>query len=160
MTDVIMYRHIQRYRTEWHEAKAAVENPAETSADAHHAHVNLHARTEQWVMRLLPLDTVEDVYQHTWHETELGPFDGLKDAYENGLQNDTWGYDDIDLLDVEVLLEIGEAVEEITVDVMDLPEQPPVDPDPWDPEDTPDVSERLKDLNVELPDNIDLSDYE
>lgn len=156
MTDTIMYRHIQQYRLRWHEAKAAVENNEQTSADPHAAHVNYHARTEQWVKRLLPLDEVENAYQEIWHARQLGPFDGLKDAYESGLKNDTWGYEDADLLDVEVLEKVGKATEEIAVDAMDLPEQPPVDPDPWEPKDT---TERLKEPDIELPD-IDLSDHE
>jgi hypothetical protein len=159
MIDATMYRHMQRYRQNWYEAKAAVQNPADTGVDADHAHQNYHCCTEQWVTRLLPLDTVEDVHQEIWHDRQLGPYTGLKDAYEDGLEKDTWGYEDADLLDVVVLTEIGKAAEEITVDVTDLPEQPPVDPDPWDP-DPNRTDERLKELNAELPDDIDMPGYE
>jgi hypothetical protein len=125
MTDVLMYQHIQSYRTEWYEGKAAVEEGTEN------AHLAFHVLTRQWVQRILPLDTVENQYQEIWHERQLGPYTGLRSALEDGLDTDSWG-ENKELLDVTLLEEIGHAAEEITVDAMDLPEQPPVDPDPWE----------------------------
>jgi hypothetical protein len=154
MIDMIMYRQMQRYREEWYEAKAAVEHTGELHQPADIVHTNYQVRTKQWVARLLPLDTVEDAYQEIWHERQFGPFNGLKDAYENGLQGD-----DSDPLDTELLTEIGKAAEEITVDVTDLPEQPPVDPDPWNP-DPERTAERLRELRSMLPDDIDTPGYE
>lgn len=141
MTDTLMYQHIQSYRTDWYEGKAAIEEGTEN------AHLAFQLLTRQWVQRILPLDTVQNQYQEIWHDRQLGPYTGLKDAYENGLNIDHWD-DSEDLLSVELLKEIGTAAEEITVDAMDLPEQPPVDPDPWE---STGLSDDLKDRLENAP---------
>jgi hypothetical protein len=107
------------------------------------------------VTRLLPLDTVEDAYQEIWHNRQLGEFDGLKDAHDNGLMGD-----DSDPLPADLLNQIGKAAEEITVDVMDLPEQPPVDIDPWEPRPTHEIKEDLEALRQEMPTDSDFEDNE
>lgn len=91
----------------------------------------------------MPLDEVEDAYPEIWHERQFGPYTGLRQAYEDGLRFE--GVDIDDPLPVDLLTKIGKAAEEITVAAVDLPEQPPVDVEPWSPSDLsglPDLEEK------------------
>lgn len=97
----------------------------------------LFSAVEQWVMRLRPLDTVEEEYQTIWHDRPIGPYDGLADFDD---EENFWEYQDedgafhTDEVEVETLVEAGKAAEIITVHAQDLPLQPPVDVEPIDPE--------------------------
>lgn len=139
MVDVAMWNHMQYYRREWHRAKAAVERTDATNVTPEQAHMQYQLRTNAWVQRLLPLDTVENAYGEIWHQRQIGPYTGLADAYDD--LSLPFNFDQADLLDTGLLTEIGTAAEEITVDAMDLPEQPP-EVDPWEFE----PSKRLQDV--------------
>jgi hypothetical protein len=153
MFDTTMYDHIQQYRLRWHRAKTAVEQNDSLDVDYEDALRNYHAVTRSWVQRLLSLDTVEDAYQHLWHEQELGDYTGLNDAYENGLRTESFGIENP--LDADTLTEIGKATEQMTVDATDLPQQPPVDPDPWEPTGlSDDLKDRLENVREDIPHDL------
>jgi hypothetical protein len=149
MTDTIMWKHMQQYRTDWHEAKAAVEQVDSLAVDEHAARANYHVSTRQWVTRIAPLDSVEELHQETWHEQQFGEYTGLRDALENGLQTDSFHVEEP--LPVDTLDEIGVAAERITVEVVDLPELPPVDVEPWSPPPTEETRERIEELREQAP---------
>lgn len=44
MTDIAMYNHMQRYRTDWYRAKAAVEKNDRADVSPEEANMVLHCR--------------------------------------------------------------------------------------------------------------------
>ncbi|MFC6863296.1 hypothetical protein ACFQGE_07460 [Halomicroarcula sp. GCM10025817] len=149
MTDTIMWKHMQQYRTDWHKAKKTLEEIETLSVDEHTAHVNYHVQTRQWVARIAPLDSVEGIHQEIWHEQQFGEYTGLREALEEGLQTDSFRIEDP--LAVDTLGEIGAAADKITVDAVGLPEQPPVDVEPWTPDPPEERRERLEEMFEETP---------
>lgn len=97
----------------------------------------LFIAVDQWVMRLRPLDTVEEAYQGIWHERPIGPYEGLAEWDD---EENHWDYREegggfrAEEVDIEAVIEAGKAAEMITVHGYDLPQQPPVDVEPIDPE--------------------------
>lgn len=84
-------------------------------------------------------------YVNLWNEREFGKYEGLrevKDAFLGGRNPEN-------LPAVELLHDVGEILEAIWVNQLDLPEQPPV-VDPWHPDkvDPVDTAELAEELDV------------
>ncbi|WP_340102278.1 hypothetical protein [Salinibaculum salinum] len=151
MTDIAMYDHFQQYRLDWYAAKKAVEENHLIDPDPHHAHMKFHLTTKQWVVRLLSTEYDGDgPYADIWHDRSIADYDGLKDTVD-ALRWETFNPEVEDPLDVDTLTKIGHAAEEIAVDAMDLPEQPPVDIDPWTPRSVSQIREELVEIREEMP---------
>jgi len=142
MVDTHTYTHVQWYRERYYQAKAAVEQVDSLDMPPEAAHKQYHMVTEGWVQRLLPLDSVENLHQDIWHNRQMGDFEGLKEAYDDGLRR---SFGDFQPLPTDVLAEIGEAIDEISVDAAELPPQPPIEPEPLTPGPLSDETKELLD---------------
>jgi len=153
MTDTITYSHVQSYRESFYQAKAALDRIDEMEYSKEAAHTQHHVTAEQWVRRFLALDSVENMHQDIWHSRQIADFEGLKEAYEDGLE--THGFGEFEPLPIDVLDEIGEAIDEITVDAVGLPPQPPVEPEPWTPAPTSEVEALVEKHTKDIPHDLD-----
>jgi len=151
MIDTFMYCHIQRYRQEFYETKAAVEQADELDVSREDALVRHQLATRAWVRRLLPLDDVEDMHQDIWHSRNIAGYEGLREAFEDGLQDTK----DFETLSLDTLAKIGDAIDEITVDAVGLPPQPPVDPEPWTPPPTSELERLVEKYSKDIPHDLD-----
>jgi hypothetical protein len=98
---------------------------------------------QAWVRRLLPLDSVEGAYHDIWHSRDIAGYEGLREAFDEGLKGDVVSSEPLSLGTLEA---IGEAVDEITVDAIGAPQEPPVDPEPWTPSPAGELLEELEEL--------------
>lgn len=124
-----MNEEVQDLREDWYRSRKAVTNNAAVSVDPGTAQAHWHMVTKQWVQRLLPLDTVEDHAPGLWHDREIGEYTGLREAFDalgerRAAENP---------LPTEQLAEIGRAADDLTTDLTGLPDDPPLDVDPWEP---------------------------
>lgn len=138
---------IKNRRREYHRAVKGIEGVDSDHEEWQSYLGNLIGTVDAWFWSISgPLErAVEDgaqPYHHYWYEEQFGDVKGIKRFMDrlHEVSRD-------ELPPPKVLMDVGEALGEISVIGLDLPEQPPV-VDPWSPEereplDTAELAEEL-----------------
>lgn len=148
MTRTQVLNELKAYRRRWYRARETVKRIHvidDPDATEEWAKTKYFLITDQWIRRLLPIDTVENDFGYVWHEREIGPYEGLREYFENESLDD---YDDAAGMDMDTINQAGKAIEYITVIGFGLPQQPPANPQPLKPK-RKEARRRIRELRGE-----------